>query len=176
MVPPFIVTKRACPRRSYDEVTPQKILDLYNQRNFTTRFDVPYPAWTVQPPVTIGNVLPLFRSLVGPHLNSTIAPCRHYPTLCLGNAGAQHSSNSRIRAKSSRDVEVCMDTVSWRTGALVMELFSDNAHCARRYFAMFVIVYVLCYAIKLLVYPNQVFETEVIIDQGAYRGPKQHNF
>eukprot|EP00591_Stephanopyxis_turris_P001662 CAMPEP_0195515264 /NCGR_PEP_ID=MMETSP0794_2-20130614/6395_1 /TAXON_ID=515487 /ORGANISM="Stephanopyxis turris, Strain CCMP 815" /LENGTH=124 /DNA_ID=CAMNT_0040643661 /DNA_START=12 /DNA_END=382 /DNA_ORIENTATION=- len=38
---------------SYDEVTPQKILDLYNQRNFTTRFDVPYPAWTVQPPVTI---------------------------------------------------------------------------------------------------------------------------
>ena len=81
---------------------------------------------------------------------------------------------------------------------------------------MLVIVYTLCYGIKMLVFPNQVsvglvlasgapvvrpsgrwfglelvaqmpcdyfwrllpqvFETEVLIDQGAYRGPKQHHF
>ena len=41
-------------RSALSSVLPSAIIAAYNERNFTTRFDVPYPVWTPQPPVAYG--------------------------------------------------------------------------------------------------------------------------
>eukprot|EP00750_Incisomonas_marina_P008283 INCI15417.1.p1 GENE.INCI15417.1~~INCI15417.1.p1 ORF type:complete len:172 (-),score=25.83 INCI15417.1:64-579(-) len=117
---------------SIEDVLPSSIIAAYNQRNFTTRFNVPYPVWVPQPPPTEGRNPHFVLEMT---VRNTLQNVEYIPNLAE------------------------MLKFAWI-----------------QYFAMLVIVYTLCYGIKMLVFPNQVFETEVLIDQGAYRGPKQHHF
>jgi hypothetical protein len=69
---------------------PGAIIAQYNQRNFTTRFDVPYPVWTLQPPVTEGVCLPA----------CCVRACANF-TRRDGGRNVEWAANSSVRSDAA---------------------------------------------------------------------------